>query len=139
MTILYRGSAADGPNRLGRGTCDTNPLVSNEVSACNGNASYAETDLRLPGKGLPFAFRRSLNAQDTRGGPLGPGWTHSLDMAITTNPFNTVAVVRKGDGRRDKYQKQVDGSYLGQVGVYDTLVRNQDNTWRVTQKDQAKL
>src|SRR5437867_2546950 len=96
MTILYRGSAADGPNRLGRGTCDTNPLVSNEVSACNGSPSYSDTDLSLPGKGLAFAFIRSYNAQDSRQGPLGLGWTHSLDLAITTNPFSTVAVVRKG-------------------------------------------
>ncbi len=137
--ILYRGSAQDTANRLGRGTCDTRPLLSNEVSACNGNSSYTETDLVVPGKGLPTAFIRSYNDQDNRQGPLGPGWTYTFDAAITFNPFNTVAIVRRGDGRRDKYQKDANGNYTGQVGVYDTLVRNGNGTYTLTEKDQTKL
>lgn len=138
-TILYRGSNPDAPNQLRRGTCDTRPLISNDVSACNGNASYSDTDLALLGKGMPLLFARSYNAQDSRAGPFGPGWTHSFDMALTFNPFATVVMVRQGDGRRDKYQKNADGTYTGQAGVYDTLVKNGDGTYSLTQKDQTKF
>ena len=52
------------------------------MSACNGNASYIDTDLALSGTRPPFAFVRSYNAQDNRTAvtdTLGKTWTIAYD------------------------------------------------------------
>jgi len=87
---------------------------------------------------LPVEFRRSYSSGwAARGGPLGHGWSHSLDRALWFEPDGTV--VRLGDGRELVFDTAglPGGNIPIHGGVRDlitgyTLSRPAANCWRVT-------
>ncbi len=104
------------------------------VNVGTGSFTTQATDLAMPGRVLPFGFVRSYNSADTQVSPLGPGWTHSFYWSLQAG---TVAEVRRGDGRRDLYTKNPDGTYAPPPGVFDTLVKNGDSTFTLTLTNQT--
>jgi RHS repeat-associated protein len=94
-------------------------------------------DLAMPGRLLGFSFTRSYNSGDGRVGPLGPGWTHSYDWAITEDP--SAAHLRRGDGRRDDFTPIGGGAYTAPPNVYDVLVKNGDNSYTLTTTSQVQF
>ena len=104
------------------------------VNVGTGSFTTQATDLAMPGRVIPFGFVRSYNSADTQVSPLGPGWTHSFYWSLQAG---TVAEVRRGDGRRDLYTHNSDGSYTAPPGVYDTLVKNGDSTYTLTLTNQT--
>jgi RHS repeat-associated protein len=94
-------------------------------------------DLAMPGRLLAFSFTRSYNSGDGRVGPLGPGWTHSYDWAITEDP--SAAHLRRGDGRRDDFTPSGGGTYIAPPNVYDVLVKNGDNSYTLTTTSQVQF
>lgn len=58
------------------------------VNSVSGNFYHEETDISMPGIGLPFAFTRSYNSMDIGIDqfinpmplPLGDGWTHAYNI-----------------------------------------------------------
>lgn len=112
---------------------DKSGSTADPVNTATGNFFHEETDLTIASRGLPLAFTRYYNSRDSRPGSLGPGWTHSYNVTLTENA-NQVSVAW-GDGRTD-YWTLTGGSYQpSTAGLYDTLVKNGDNTWRVTRKN----
>ena len=65
------------------------------VNLATGNYTYNHADLRIPGRGLPFEFKRSYNSKDAgiqTGKPLGFGWTHSYNLSVTVDQGGNAAV-----------------------------------------------
>jgi RHS repeat-associated protein len=117
---LYTGSAAE------------------PVNTATGNYYYQHTDLKLPGRGLPFAFTRTYNDQDSYSGPLGRGWTHSYNVRLTEQADGS-AVIKQGDGHEEFYEPNGDGSYSSRYpGLYSRLAKNADNSFTLTAKDQTR-
>jgi RHS repeat-associated protein len=115
-------------------------FVAEPVNVIMGNYVYEHADLSFPSRGLPFAFQRTYNSTaNGTDGPLGYGWTHSYNMAAITETYGSTnaVVIRRADGRRDKYIQQADGSYALPVGIYDTLTRTITGTYLLTLKDQT--
>ena len=104
------------------------------VNVATGSFTTQATDLAMAGRVIPFGFVRSYNSADTQVSSLGPGWTHSFYWSLQAG---TVAEVRRGDGRRDLYTQNPDGSYTPPPGVYDALVKNGDNTFTLTLTNQT--
>jgi RHS repeat-associated protein len=108
------------------------------VNTATGNYYYQHTDLKLPGRGLSFAFTRTYNDQDSTSGPLGWGWTHSYNVHLAEQADSSV-VVKQGDGREETYDPDGGGSYHSRYpGHYSRLVKNADNSFTLTAKDQIK-
>lgn len=104
----------------------------------DGTGAYTTgaTDLAMPGRLLPLAFARGYNSSDSTSGPLGPAWTHSFNWTITDG--GATATVRRGDGRRDRFTSIGGGNYSNPPDVFDRLVKNGDNTFTFTLKNQVR-
>jgi RHS repeat-associated protein len=105
------------------------------VNTSTGNFSHFVKDFAIPGRGMPFSFERGYNSQDTTNGPLGYGWNHNYNIALTVGSSGEVTV-RWGDGRTETWT--VDGTgYKPRYGVFNTLIKN-GNTYTVTMKDMTR-
>ncbi|MBN1489882.1 MAG: hypothetical protein JXA69_08195 [Phycisphaerae bacterium] len=110
-------------------------LSDDPVNTATGNFFLKETDLSIASRDAPLIFSRYYNSADSYNGPLGPGWTHSYNIILTDLGSQQVSV-RWGDGRTDYWQEGGEGGYEALVaGLYDTLVKNGDNTWTVNRKN----
>ena len=123
------------------GTDHNPPLINAEtggsgVNTYTGAYSYSHTDVAIAGRGPAPQFTRAYNSNDTRVGPLGPGWTHSYAMRLVRPASGSTSIVLVGpQGRSDTYTRQADGSYAPPAGVFATLAANTNGTYTVTAKD----
>ncbi len=125
------GTEANPPNPNGDRAGDP-------VQTFTGNFTYTHTDVAIPGRGPSPVFARSYNSDDTRVGPLGPGWTHSYAMRVRSAGDGTGALILVGpQGRSDRYTSNGDGTYTAPAGFYTTLARNVDFGFTATHKDQS--
>jgi YD repeat-containing protein len=118
----------------------SNPMISAKepVNTATGNYYNQSTDLAFPGRGLPFIFTRTYNAQDPYAGPLGPGWTHSYNIVLTV-AANGVVAIKQADGHQDSYAPSGGGNFLSQTpGVFSVLVQNSNGSYVLTTKDQVQ-
>jgi len=101
-----------------------------------GNYIQSHVDLRIPGKGVPFEFRRFYNSQFSgqTNWPLGIGWTFSYNERLQITGTNVLAI--QSDGSTWTFS-QSGGQYVAEPGIYDALVYNGDNTWTLTDKNQT--
>lgn len=90
------------------------------VNTATGNYTTEITDATMPGIGLPFEFVRSYNSEDPTAGPLGPGWTHSLNVSLSI-AWDGSATLRGEDGQQVVFTKQADGSLAADPGGRSTL------------------
>ena len=118
------------------GTQTNSGYASEPVNTALGNYTHEHSDLKFPGRGIPFQFTRAYNSLDPYNGPLGYGWTHSYNVSVSE--YESAAVVKWGDGKEDVYNNQ-GGSFVPALpGIYDTLVKNVDDTFTLTRKDQTQ-
>jgi RHS repeat-associated protein len=130
-TITVDGNAA--------GTSSTGIATSADpVNFANGNYLYEHTDLRIPGVGFPFEFKRFYNSKfpGETGLPVGFGWTHSYNITLTKSSTNVFITL--GDGSVESFFDKGDGSYIPAYGsgIYDSLINNIDGSWTLTSKEQ---
>lgn len=82
----------------------------------------------------------SYNADGSRAAVdtvLGYGWTHSYNIFL----FNQRGSMFRmdADGRVTKYQLGAGGTFTPTTGYFETLVKNPDGTFTLTQKDQTSF
>ena len=132
LTLLVGSTRTSGTNNLQSQSKDP-------VNLATGNYSYEHVDLRLPGRGLPFEFKRFYNSKGRidANGPLGPRWTHSYQLHIVAGTDGKVQISR-GDGNTEAYALKADGSYQPEPGVHNRLVRNGDGTFSLLSKEQVR-
>ena len=108
------------------------------VNTATGNFIYQKRDLTISGRGLSFSLERNYNSQDGGNhGPLGFGWRHSYQVAVTENA-DTSVTIRWGDGKTETWTPDGSGGYTAQYGVFDTLTKNGDGTFSLKKKDQTR-
>lgn len=121
-----------------------NARVGNGVNTGNGNLKlYEHTDFNIPGINISLVFARTYNSLN-RGvdGPLGYGWTHSLDAVLKDDGKNVS--VTWPDGHVDYYER--GGSNMtpdnpaqaSNPGCYDTIYQEWDGSYWITKKDQTQ-
>jgi RHS repeat-associated protein len=106
------------------------------VNTATGNFIHQETDLSIATRGNPLVFSRFYNSKDSRVTSIGQGWTHSYNIILSQEP-NRVNI-RWGDGHTDYWDANGSAYEPNTVGLYDKLVKNPDNTWKVTKKNLDK-
>ncbi len=117
------------------GTGTGQSLGADPVVLSSGNYIQEHIDLRLPGKGFPFEFKRFYNSKfsDQTGCPIGFGWTHSYNQRIQDTGTNVLVI--QGDGATWTFFP-TNGGYVAEAGVFDSLVR-EDDTWLLRDKAQT--
>ena len=104
------------------------------VNMMFGNFYDAATDLRMWGPGMSVEMTRSYNTMVPRDGILGFGWSLAYDLSITETASDTVEV-RRGNGRTDSYDEQLDGSLVGAPGSVEFLTKNPNGTYDLVGED----
>jgi len=101
-----------------------------------GTFSTVQTDLAVPGRGVPLDLTRTYNSADATEAGFGHGWSFLYGMRVTPELGGTV-LVRRADGRLDRYIPLGGGGYTPPPGIYDTLARAADGTSTLTTTDQV--
>ena len=93
------------------------------------------------GRGLDVSltlFHNSSSASSLL--PFGYGWTHSYRWRIDIDPLTEDAILTRETGKKHRYTYDwLTDTYIPPAGIYDDLVRNSDNTWTLTFKNQTKM
>jgi RHS repeat-associated protein len=91
------------------------------------------------GAGIPFdAVYNTYNADGSRAQVdtvMGYGWTHSYNIFL----FDQLGAKFRydGEGYVTRYAINAAGGFTAQSGVFETLVKNPDGSFTLTQKDQT--
>lgn len=119
----------------------------------NGEFVMDVVDLRIPGRGFDFEFKRTYRSQFNHDGVLGHNWDFGysrrllvpevlrmLEIARGVRPFPTALnddiVVCNGFGRVDIYRYQADtGAYESPDGFFNKLVRHGDGGYTLRERD----
>ena len=107
------------------------------VLLATGNYVQNHVDLQMPGKGLPFEFKRFYNSKfsDPTGLPLGFGWTFKYNERLVDTGSNVLVI--QGDGSTWTFFPTNSG-YVGEPGIFDLLAKNNSNsTWTLADKSQT--
>lgn len=109
------------------------------VHTLTGVLSLSATDVVTHGRGPSAVFTRTYNSNDSRVGPLGPGWTHGYDVRLVDPNNGTGQIVVVGpQGRRDRYTPQGGGLFTPPQGVFTkSLIQHGDGTFTLTFKDRG--
>src|SRR4051794_33596385 len=108
------GASADGElygggnlSELCADNCDE------EISSATAEYAETQTDLQIPGRGIPLAFTRTY-ARGFAGtaGPLGYGWTHGYSMSLRVDPDSNNVVIRQENGSQLTYSPNGSGGFL---------------------------
>jgi RHS repeat-associated protein len=101
------------------------------VDVMTGEVLTDETEARLPGP-LPLTLARNYYSRSRYDGPLGPGWTHTLDASVTAG--DAEVILRLPDGRELSYDPLAEGA-----AVWDDIERHTfertDTGYRLTTHD----
>lgn len=106
------------------------------VNLATGVFTSNSEDLVLPGRVLGLTFVRWYNSADPTTGPLGPAWTHTFNWTLTD--AGSTVEVRQGDGRRDTFARNPDGTYANPPDLFDVLVKNADASYTLTLANQTR-
>ena len=116
--------------------------TSSAISRTEGNLMEQVDLSRITGgSGASILFTAVYNSYNADGSRaqvdtvMGFGWTHSYNIFL----FNQLGAMFRfdGDGRVTRYGLGLGGTFIAQPGDFETLVRNPDGTFTLTQTDQT--
>ncbi len=107
------------------------------VNTATGAYNTSDTDASMPGLGVPFSFTRSYTSSNPYSGPLGLGWTDSLNVFLATN--GSEVVLHSEDGQQTTYTPNGEGGYKGGPGTRSALAAKGGGGWTLTRQNQEHL
>jgi RHS repeat-associated protein len=117
------------------------------VNMLTGNMYHTERDISIKGRGgLPIVFERSYNSHTPQNGPLGYGWTHSLNHYLKFYGVDADGKVKaswtNGSGAEKFFSATPisGGIATGTVmtnspGIFVTFQRLANGTYTITEKN----
>jgi RHS repeat-associated protein len=103
------------------------------VNPASGNFSFTVNDMSIPAPGFQVNISRTYNSRDNKNVPMGQGWTFGFEGKVEGTDVVSVTLPNGGAQR-----------FRLNSGVYtpednrSTFVKNADNTYLLTTKDQYK-
>lgn len=139
---------------IGLGVTPYASFAGDPVNLVNGNVYHNERDLTIKGRGgLDFVFERAYNSRETKDGPLGFGWTHSLNhylLFASDNPDGaagaddtdtTVSSIVWVDGTGSRKAIASNGtatSFTTPKGFFFTVSRQSDSNFLIQENSGFK-
>jgi YD repeat-containing protein len=112
-------------------------ITGDPFGTSSGQMFHSNTDISVPGKGIPLEFSRSYVSMSDHVGLLGNNWTSNYSWVLRIDANSSVEV-RYADGHAEYFNYNA-GTFTPRAGVYETLVKNGDNTYTLTTKDQIRV
>lgn len=98
------------------------------VDCGTGDLFHAQSDLSIPGRGLPLALERTYNSLNaSTNGPFGYGWSSSYAMALTTDSSGDATITQE-NGSQVSFTN-TNGSLIPPPRVTATLTKNSDGSY----------
>jgi len=109
------------------------------VNCATGEFWHRFVDLSIKGRGpaiwLARTYSTSLASQDS---PLGFGWTHSYNMALSVGSDGSVTVREEG-GSVITFAPDGMGGYVAAQWLFAALTKNPDGTYTMRRNNQASF
>jgi YD repeat-containing protein len=103
--------------------------VSSRMNLCNGNLITQYSALNIPSRGLSLHLVFTYNS-------LTNHWTHTYAASLAEQGNGDV-IFGDGDGTQHLFTHQANGSYDAPAGIFDTPVKNGDDSFTLTHTDQS--
>jgi YD repeat-containing protein len=103
--------------------------VSARASLCNGNLIAQYNAFTIPSRGLQLHLVFTYNS-------LTNVWTHTYAASLA-DQTNGDVIYTDGDGTQHLFTHQANGSYDPPAGIFDTFVKNGDDSFTLTHTDQS--
>lgn len=100
----------------------------------SGELLQSEVDLRIPGVGIDYEFRRTYRSRIIAEGPLGFNWEHNYQQRLVLQANGHVAYF-DGTARFDIYTRTANGSYTRPPGRFEVLTQAPDGTFQLRAPD----
>lgn len=126
-----------GPGNAGEPS-RTPPCVGDPVNCSTGNEMESQTDISVPGRGVPLSLSRTYNAQaavsESSPGPFGYGWSSSFSDHLAINTEAGSVIVHQANGSTVAFKGNLGapGSLSAPAWVQASLVLNSDGTYTYT-------
>ena len=108
------------------------------VNTATGAYNTTQTDATLVGLGVRFGFTRSYTSSNAYSGPLGTGWTDSMNVFLTSQGDGSV-VLSSEDGQQTTFTPEGNGSYTAAPGTRSVLSSQTGGGWLLVRQDQTHL
>jgi RHS repeat-associated protein len=113
------------------------------VNVATGDFYSRDTDLSIPGPGVPLTVSRAYDAFAAASGevpgPLGYGWALSYGMSLDQDPYTGDVSVTQEDGSQVVFVPNGSGGFASPTRVLATLIQNADGSWTFTRKAREKF
>jgi YD repeat-containing protein len=116
--------------------CSLEVTLGSSANVASGNLSHGQELFSNKGTELATSMSLYYNSKDPHSASVGTGWSHSYDISLKQNKDGSVAL-HEENGKRKHYTLG-NGAYVSQSGDYATLVKNENGTFTLTQKDGTK-
>lgn len=132
------------PSQQGGGSPSTSPApncqnVGHPVNCASGEFWHRILDLAIPGRGPGLSLSQTYSsARAAQDGPLGFGWTHSYNMALTFMADGSANVLEEG-GSVLTFKPNTSGGFSAPAWVFSTFSNNGDGTYTLRRKDQTSF
>lgn len=93
------------------------------IALFSGEFYKSQTDMRIPGRGIPFSWRRWYRSRTGINTTMGNNWSPSYDIYLEACSGNII--LHGPTGRRDFYYAQPKGTWAA-PGFFRELIRNFD-------------
>jgi cysteine-rich repeat protein/YD repeat-containing protein len=101
----------------------------------SGEFTHRVVDLRIRGRGLDFVWGRKYRSRTGHNTAMGNNWDFSYNIRVTQRDHDRI--VADGNGRRDRYLLQPDGTWV-KDGFFRVLNENPDGTHALTFADTGR-
>lgn len=126
-----KGSPGVQDSQAQNNTKDGNNAAGDPVLLHSGDLLQSEIDLKIPGRGLDYEFRRTYRSRIQFDGPLGANWDHNYNKRLVVQDGGDIARF-DGDARFDVYKfNKDDSTYTTPSGRFDVLSKLPDGTYQI--------
>ena len=116
------------------GPTGPNQSVGCPVNTATGNMWLEQSDYQLPSVVESITIQRTYNSMNQSNGLFGLGWTSNYDVALL-NPNQSYVQLKLPDGQSVLFRRENNQYFSTNPHFHGSLVKNADNTLRVTLKD----
>ncbi len=109
------------------------------VDTSAGSLVHRHTDILIPGRGIPLEFTRTYASMSTHAGDLGHRWNHNYAWLLTIESDGDATVTYPSGGLARFEWNSGSQTFSAPGGNTDSLVKNQDGTYTLTNTAQIKF
>ncbi|MDX6353484.1 MAG: hypothetical protein QOF98_387, partial [Streptomyces sp.] len=126
-TLLVGAAAAEQGGAANAAERQTTCSTARPVNCATGDFWHTFTDIDVASRGLSLLFSRTYDAANAAvDGPLGYGWTDSLDMSLTASTADGTATVNQENGSPVTFTADGHGGWTAPARVLATLTATSD-------------